>query len=192
MQTPAPLTDLFGRLARAAVATARGDRGIVRTRRAENAAMRRQIARRTRAERRAVVASADPMDARRLAATRRRAFFPKLRAELLAQLHAESIELLPVLGQHEVTRAAASEGAQEARSIEAILDELSLLRYDAPDWPEVFASLARAVDAHTRHQDGRLLPLAARALTPERIREIDRRYRLEKKRRMRSLRETVH
>ncbi|MBC7174603.1 MAG: hemerythrin domain-containing protein, partial [Polyangiaceae bacterium] len=122
----------------------------------------------------------------------RRDVFATLRSELLAHALSEQQELYSVLEQHELTRSRAEIGERQHREIEALLQELSLLTATSPEWLARFRELEREVLRHIDEEEHQLFRLAERALTPERLHEIDRRFRIEKKRKLRELETTLH
>jgi iron-sulfur cluster repair protein YtfE (RIC family) len=180
MQKPIEIASRFSRVAREAVAAARGQRGIFRTLKGEHAEVQMLMLRCARTH-----ATGRSLD-------RRRQLFARIRRELLAHAQSEQVELYPVLARHELTHSRSDASLLQHREIEALLEELSILRCDSPEWIDRFDALDREVRIHVHEEENLLFPLAARALTPRRIREIDRRFRVEKRRRLRELAVELH
>ncbi len=180
MQKPIEIASQLSRAAREAAAAVLGQRGIFRTLKGEHAELRTLMHRcaRTHASGRSLAL--------------RRELFQKIRAKLLADLEAEQRELHPVLAQHELTRDRTRQSVARHHRIEVMLQELSLLRCDAPEWIHRFDELVGDATAYMEDEEAELFPLAERALTPERVREIDRRFRMEKIRTLRTLAAALH
>jgi hemerythrin superfamily protein len=157
---------------KAAAAALAGLRGIFKTLAKEHGEVTLLLKR--------VAASSDP--------DTRAELFPKIRKELLSHERSEVEELYSAL------RERGSEGVQladhhdqEAREMEALIEQLGGLPYDSAAWAERFEQLAQTVRHHAHEEEKEVFPKAQALLGERATRVLDQKYTAKKKTMVKSI-----
>ncbi len=107
----------------------------------------------------------------------RRELFPTIRERLLAHERGELAAIYPVFRQHGGELAAFAEmHEREAGALERILQRLSHMPYDDPQWAPVFDDLTRTMQRHAKEEEEEYFPVASRILGEEATEAMETRY----------------
>jgi iron-sulfur cluster repair protein YtfE (RIC family) len=177
---PIEMAAQMAKVAREAVATFRGDRGIFRTLSGEHEAVTELIE-----QCRATEPSGPGLEARR-------ELFDRLRTELLAHDQSEARVLYSALEANDITREEARRCEREHEAIGEELAALSTLGVASPEWAERIDQLEHDLVGHVDEEEHALFPLAKRVLSHKRLHEIDHRFAAEKERALEELAKTLH
>lgn len=113
--------------------------------------------------------------------------FPTLRHELLAHSKAEEKEFYALLEQQSKTRDQIARSREEHQEVEQLLDQLSAMDVEDPEWVELFDELVTAVQEHVDREEDEIFAAAQEIIDDERAREIEERFLAQRKREMERL-----
>jgi hypothetical protein len=109
-------------------------------------------------------------------ATVRRELFPKIRAELLSHEKGELAEVYPAFFKHEELAGFAEIHKREADALERMIQRLSGIAYDDPQWGALFTELANTVEHHASEEEDDFFPTASRVIGKEAAEQMKTNY----------------
>jgi hemerythrin superfamily protein len=112
----------------------------------------------------------------------RRGLFPEVRDKLLAHEEGELMELYTCLRRDPRTRAIAETHDRSAGELRVLVDALSSLEPNDPDWPSALARLREALTQHAAEEEGSYFPEASALLGPEEAMRLEQSYMVTKQR----------
>jgi hypothetical protein len=106
----------------------------------------------------------------------RRGLFPEVRDKLLAHEEGELMELYTRLRRDPRTRAIAEAHDRSAGELRVLVDALSSLEPNDPDWPGALGRLRTALTQHAAEEEGSYFPEASALLGPEEAVRLEQSY----------------
>jgi hypothetical protein len=106
----------------------------------------------------------------------RRGLFPEVRDKLLAHEEGELMELYACLRRDSRTRSIADTHDRGAGELRVLVDALSSLEPNDPDWPAALARLKVALTQHVAEEEGTYFPEASALLGPEESARLEHSY----------------
>jgi hemerythrin-like domain-containing protein len=106
-------------------------------------------------------------------AGKRESLWPKLRVALMAHEHGELDAVFPALERYHALKEFAQRHGDEAKQLEATIQQLDALAIESVEWGSVFATLADMITSHVAEEETEIFPMSQSAIGSDRAKDLD-------------------